>query len=300
MFIFVGYKLTSLLRNIKKTRYLKWRGSPTPSGKLGSQSHLKLLCYTEDNYTVVKCVSPGVANLALNLRATIYQLYDPIQTTEPLQTSVSLFANGMTIIVQFHRPGMKIRRNNTQPSLTGGLANTGDHRVSMMIIKEVVSFLFRTPDTFDLQVQEEGSALKLYCPQRRECPGEQERAVAQSRRAGRCPSMRGCRRQCLSPVQHPWRGQDHPRGVTSIDGTTSLSSVAFRPGEKVSGNASEPRCGPEREPWPARLLAEFVLCRQVPCDSWANVTTRSGSQNQSIFSADCTANQSVLSFCHVS
>ena len=90
MFIFVGYKLTSLLRNIKKTRYLKWRGSPTPSGKLGSQSHLKLSCYTEDNYTVVKCVSPGVANLALNLRATIYQLYDPIQTTEPLQTSVSL------------------------------------------------------------------------------------------------------------------------------------------------------------------------------------------------------------------
>lgn len=37
--------------------------------------------------------------------------------------------------------------------------------------------------------------------------------------------------------------------------------------------------------WPARLLAEFVLCRQVQCNSWANITTRSGSQNQSILSA---------------
>lgn len=128
MYIFVGYKLTSVLRNIKKTWYLKWRGSPNPSGKLGSQSHPRLSRYTEDNYTVVKCVGPGVANLGLDLKATTYQLYDPIQTTEPLQTSVSLFANGTTITVRFHRPGVKIRRNNTQPSLTGGLANTGDHQ----------------------------------------------------------------------------------------------------------------------------------------------------------------------------
>lgn len=197
MNIFVEYKLTSLLRDIKRTRYLKWRGSPTPSGKLSSQSHLKLSRYTQDIYTVVKRVGPGVTNLALNIRATTYQPYDPIQTTEPLQISVSLFANGMTDIVRFHRPGTKIRRNNTQPSLTGGLVNTISF--SMMIIKEVVSFLFRTSDTFDLQVQEVGSTLKLYCPQRRECPGEQERAVAQSRRASRCPNMRGCRRrQCLS------------------------------------------------------------------------------------------------------
>ena len=32
-------------------------------------------------------MSPGVANLALNLRATTYQLYDPIQTTEPRNIS---------------------------------------------------------------------------------------------------------------------------------------------------------------------------------------------------------------------
>lgn len=205
MHIFVGYKLTSLLRNIKRTRYLKWRGLPTPSGKLSSQSHLKLSRYTQDIYTVVKCVGLGVANLALNVRATTYQLYDPIQTTEPLQISASLFANGMTNIVRFHRPATKIRRNNTQPSLTGGLVNTGDYiSFSMTIIKEVVSSLFHTSDTFDLQAKEEGSTLKLYCPQRRECPGEQERAVAQPRRGGRCPNMRGCRRQCLSPVQHPW------------------------------------------------------------------------------------------------
>lgn len=53
-------------------------GSPNPSGKLGSQSHPRLSRYTEDNYTVVKCVGPGVANLGLDLKATTYQLYDPI------------------------------------------------------------------------------------------------------------------------------------------------------------------------------------------------------------------------------
>lgn len=41
MHIFSEYKLTSLLRDSKRTRYLKWRESPTRSGKLGAQSYLK-------------------------------------------------------------------------------------------------------------------------------------------------------------------------------------------------------------------------------------------------------------------
>lgn len=165
----------------------------------------------------------------------------------------------------------------------------------------MVSFLFRTPDTFDLQVQEEGSTLKLYCPQRKESPGEQERAMAQSKRAGRCPNLRGCRRQCLSVSNAASLEGAGPRKRCNKHRWGRIPKLCKHSDlEKRSQEMPQSLpIGPERVRWSARLLAEFVLCRQVQCNSWANIT-RSGSQNQSILSADCRANQSGLSFCRVS
>lgn len=79
----------------------------------GSWAHKATLdCHVtqRDNYTVVKCVGPGVANLSLDLKATTYQLYDPIQTTE-LPPNVSFpvckWDNHHSTVSQ--TPGVKIR-----------------------------------------------------------------------------------------------------------------------------------------------------------------------------------------------
>lgn len=62
-----------------------------------------------------------LAHLVLNLRVTIYQLWDPTQITDPLQTSGSLFATWMTIPASLRGPRGSLRWNKAGASHTGGL-----------------------------------------------------------------------------------------------------------------------------------------------------------------------------------